>query len=344
VTHLQWVENALHRLLRDGIRTRWMIDVGAHHGTSLEPFLRAGWHTVAFEPVEENRRRLEELFGANPRLTSRPEAVSDASGTRELRLALNLDGTLHEYHHSLEDIGEDPWHRKGPTVPVRTVTLDELVGRGERPGQVRYLKIDTEGHDLAVLAGAGRLGCEVVGAEFWGDGHALGKSPSPADAMAALMRRRGYEDFVVIAHHLDNTEVLYSTLEGTRPDSWGNLFFFHRSRRDLYARLRADPDWLFVLEQSRQFDALNNDLRAKEAVIRELAEAASVRLAIVEAQQKRLDELDALLRQRPLPPARRLLCYLSRPAPRGQAAAAPAPPPPGQPAGGRPPPPPPPRA
>ena len=297
VTHLQWVENALHRLLRNSIRTHCMIDVGAHHGTSLAPFLRAGWRVVAFEPFEDNRRRLEERFGNNPLLSSRAEAVSNVSGTRALRLALNLDGTLHEYHHSLEAIGDDAWHKKGPAVPVRTATLDELVERGEVPEQVGFLKIDTEGHDLAVLLGAARLSCEVIGVEFWNDGHAFGSSPSPAGAMIGLLRDRGHENFLVVSHHLDNTAVLNTTLEGTRPDSWGNVFFFHRSRRDLYEGLLADPDWLFVLEQARHLDELNNDRRTKETTIRELSAAAAERLTVIQELENVAAERLALIQE-----------------------------------------------
>src|ERR1019366_6648269 len=88
---------------------------------------------------------------------------------------LTTRGTFHEYHHSLEQIDEDPWHKKGPTVAVSTVRLDDLAARGDIPTQVGFLKIDTEGHDLAVLQGASQLMCDVVSVEFWGDGHALGK-------------------------------------------------------------------------------------------------------------------------------------------------------------------------
>ena len=297
VSHLQWVENALARVLKGGIRTQWMVDVGAHHGTSLEPFLRAGWQVIAFEPVEENRRVLEERFGNFSRLVSRAEAVSNTSGSRNLHLALNPDGSLHEFHHSLEEIGEDAWHKKGPVATVATVALDDLVERGEIPEQVGFLKVDTEGHDLAVLIGGSRLRCEVVSVEFWGDDHTLGKSPSPAGEVIRLLGRRGFDHFVTIAHHLDNTSVLYSTLEGIRPDSWGNLFFFHRSRRDLYEGLRADPDWLFVLEQSRQFDALNNELRAKEAILQEMNQALQAREAVLQEMNQALQARDAVLQE-----------------------------------------------
>src|ERR1035438_9071027 len=144
VASLQWVEIALSRLLSALVPTQCMIDVGAHHGTSLEPFLHAGWNVYAFEPIEANRRVLTNSFAGVEKLVIRSEAASNQTGTRALPLALNLDGTLHEYHHSLEQINEDPWHKKGPTVAVSTVRLDDLAARGDIPTRVGFLKIDTE--------------------------------------------------------------------------------------------------------------------------------------------------------------------------------------------------------
>src|SRR5262249_45665141 len=49
VAHLQATELDLFRLLGERLPTRRMIDVGAHHGCTLEPFLNAGWDVDAFE-------------------------------------------------------------------------------------------------------------------------------------------------------------------------------------------------------------------------------------------------------------------------------------------------------
>jgi len=273
VEQLQWVEGTLYRLLRDHVRERSMIDVGAHQGTALAPFLRQDWRVVAFEPVEENRRKLAARFPGHPRLTVRAEAVSDRSGRRPLQLALHPDGRLHDYYHSLEQVGEDPWHRKGGTVEVPTVALDDLIARGELPSRVGFLKIDTEGHDLAVLRGAARLECDVVSVEFWNDGYPQGPSPSPARAMLDLLRERGLERFIAVTHFLDQTEVFFSTLEGSRPEAMGNLVVFRRSHAGLYERILGDPDWRGALAQSRRMDRLNRELREKQAVIEELAGA-----------------------------------------------------------------------
>jgi FkbM family methyltransferase len=278
VSRLQWVENSLLRILARAVATPVMIDVGAHHGTSLFPFFHNNWQCYAFEPIEENRKQLLANAGDSTRLVVRPEVVSDASGEKEFHLALNLDGTLHEYNHSLERINEDAWHRKGPTVRVPAVTLDDLISRGELPDRVGVLKIDTEGHDLAVLRGASRLHADIISVEFWENGHAFGPSPSPAPDMIRLLQARGYQQYLVLWHYLDNTRVQLSTLADLPSDAWGNLFFFHTTQNDLFARLCADPDWTAVVAVAGEFEALSNEMRSKEATIEDLAHAAAERL------------------------------------------------------------------
>src|SRR5262245_22069244 len=239
VAALQAEEITLARLLAGLIDSRFLIDVGAHHGTALEPFLDAGWQVLAFEPIEANRRRLAERFAGRPRLEVRPEAVSSGSGTRTLHLALRPDGSPHEYYHSLEHLPDDAWHRKGGRVAVPAVSLDDLAARGEVPRRVGFLKIDTEGHDLAVLRGAATLDCDVVSVEFWGAGHALGKSPSPPEQMIELLRQRGYTSYVAVCHHGEALTLRFSTWRGVPADAWGNLLFFGPGRGDLYRRVVA---------------------------------------------------------------------------------------------------------
>ncbi len=296
VADLQWVEIALSRLLTSLVPTRHMIDVGAHYGTTLEPFLNAGWTVDAFEPLEANRQELTARFAGAPGLVVRPQAASNETGTREFHLALNLDGSLHEYHHSLEKINDDPWHRKGPTVTVSTVRLDDLVARGEIPRQIGFLKIDTEGHDLAVLQGASALECDVISVEFWGDAHALGKSPSPAADMIALLCQRGYESFIAICHDGHATAALYSSLDGTRADTWGNIFFFKNA--NLFRHIVEHHDWLLVLAMSRKCDDLRAQLREKETQIRQLDAAAKLFAEAAQSRLKVIDELDRAARER----------------------------------------------
>jgi FkbM family methyltransferase len=273
VDHLQWMELTLLRLLSSLISCRHMIDVGAHHGHSLQPFLEVGWHVYAFEPVAPNRQRLESLGAGNSRLVIRPEAVSNQMGQRLLHLALDRRGALHEYYHSLEHFAEDEWHRKGPSVPVATVSLDDLVDRGDLPPRVGVLKVDTEGHDLAVLQGAAHLRVEVVAVEFWCAGHAFGPSPSPAEDIIRLMASRDYPVYLLLCHDGDETRVLDSSLTGTRDDSWGNIFFFHREALGCYHQVKGHRDWQLVIQMSTACNGFRAQLREKEAVIQALAAA-----------------------------------------------------------------------
>ena len=176
---------------------------------------------------------MAESFPSHPLLTVRPEVVSDSDGTATLHLAVHPDGSPHEFYHSLERIGDDPWHRKGQDVVVPAVTLDRLARRGEIPARVGFLKIDTEGHDLAVLRGAALLDCEVIGVEFWCDGHALGRSPSPPGEMVRLLGERGYPHFLTVRHRGGSTAVLRSTLNGVGGADWGNILFFRADRGEL---------------------------------------------------------------------------------------------------------------
>jgi len=283
VVSLQWVELALLRLLSSIITCRRMIDVGAHHGHSLQPFLELGWHVFAFEPIAANRQRLESLGAGNSCLVIRPEAVSNETGHRLLHVALTRDGALHEYYHSLEHFAEDEWHRKGPSVPIATVSLDDLVDRGDLAPRIGVLKVDTEGHDLAVLQGASHLRVDVVAVEFWCAGHAFGPSPSPAEDMIRLMASRGYAAYLVLCHDGDATRVLDSTLNSTRDDSWGNIFFFHRSALDYYRQVKRHRDWRFVMQMSSTCDGLRAQLREKEAVIQELAAAVREKGAVIQS-------------------------------------------------------------
>jgi FkbM family methyltransferase len=249
VSELQAEEGALYRLLAKSVSTKCLIDVGAHHGTALRPFLQAGWRVHAFEPIEANRTRLAANFPDHPRLTVRPEAVSEADGSATLHLATHPDGSLHDFYHSLERIGDDPWHRKGKDVTVPVVSLDQTVARGEIPTKVGFLKVDTEGHDLAVLRGAAAIDCEVIAVEFWCDGHALGRSPSPPAEMVHLLGERGYPHYLVVRHRGADTTVLNSTLEGVGGADWGNILFFRADRGELH-RLVADCVTPAVFEPS----------------------------------------------------------------------------------------------
>lgn len=124
-----------------------MIDVGAHHGLSLAPFLDMCWQVFAFEPDPDNRAKLMERLGKH-RLGSTVRvdvrAVTKEAGRSlpyfrsDVSTGISGLSAFHESHVESQR--------------VDTVTLREFMA-AHRVGAVDFLKIDTEGHDLFVLQG-----------------------------------------------------------------------------------------------------------------------------------------------------------------------------------------------
>jgi FkbM family methyltransferase len=121
-----------------------MIDVGAHHGESIEPFLGMGWSVVAFEPDARNRTKLIKRLGSNEKLKLLPIALSDNE-------ALNVPFFISSESDGISSLS--PFrasHREAEKVQVRALrsVLAELSIK-----DVAFLKIDAEGHDLFVMRG-----------------------------------------------------------------------------------------------------------------------------------------------------------------------------------------------
>jgi FkbM family methyltransferase len=133
--------NLIYIFLRFYRESSCMIDVGAHHGESLEPYESIGWKIYAFEPDPENRKKISpspgtELFDL---------AISD-SDDKQLILYTSEQSTgissLHPFHAS---------HKR--SVVVTTKTLSSFC-KEKQIKSIDFLKIDTEGFDLFVLKGA----------------------------------------------------------------------------------------------------------------------------------------------------------------------------------------------
>lgn len=125
-----------------------VLDVGAHVGyyTLLSSVLSgAAGHVVAFEPLPANVVYLRRHLALNsvPNVAVIEAAVCDTSALATFLEAPSTSmGVL------------DP----AGALMVRTVALDDMVASGDI-GTVHVIKIDVEGSEVAVLAGASRLLC-----------------------------------------------------------------------------------------------------------------------------------------------------------------------------------------
>lgn len=155
-----WVSRWLVCLLSDD---RWKCqgkdvwDIGANVGVvSLLCARHGATRVVAFEPAGVNVAHLEDHRQANPHVASRieviPAAVSDVDGEAEL-----LAGDV-SAEGQITSRGVQLWHephRGARAVTVKTIRLDSLLAEGRHgPG---LLKIDVEGAEVLVLAGAQHL-------------------------------------------------------------------------------------------------------------------------------------------------------------------------------------------
>lgn len=128
-------------------RSSTVIDVGANIGLSTILLARMTERVIAFEPSPPNvaflRRNLERNGISNVEVHA--AAVSDRPGTLRFHVAQFGAGShvVAAGHVSSGAI---------PTVDVPAVTLD-----GTNLPPIAFVKIDAEGHDPDVLAGAGRL-------------------------------------------------------------------------------------------------------------------------------------------------------------------------------------------
>ena len=124
-----------------------MIDVGAHFGTALKPFLDKGWRILAFEPDENNRAQLLQMLEGHPY----KENVSV-----DIRALSNVHEENAVFYRSNESTGISglsafhETHKAGNTVDITTLTN---VLESRQLEDIQFLKIDTEGYDLNVLRG-----------------------------------------------------------------------------------------------------------------------------------------------------------------------------------------------
>lgn len=137
------------------------VDVGANVGAFAAPLARAvapGGRVHAFEPLAATRRRLErtiELNRLGDVVVVNAAAVSDAPGSAEL----HLYGAGYESWSSLagRTIAEAGGERApSERLTVPTVTLDDYAAEAGID-RIALLKVDVEGGEERVLAGAARL-------------------------------------------------------------------------------------------------------------------------------------------------------------------------------------------
>src|SRR4051812_45032736 len=211
-------------------RSRPGIDVGAKIGMYTWRIRKHSSEVIAFEPIPMFNRILRAVFeGKRGRVE--PYAVSDRRGTAKMRLPFGHDGKPKFGRSTI-----DSANRFDPEIIGRTDEMEVETRRIDDYDlpDVGFIKIDVEGHELAVLAGA-----EATVARHkptllieCNDEH----QPDAVQRLGAWLDAHGYNTVF-----LDGRE-LRSISEYTRDVHWcqreiENFIAIHRSRPEVLDRL-----------------------------------------------------------------------------------------------------------
>jgi len=207
-----------------------MVDVGAHHGSSLGRFAADGWRVIAFEPDNLNRQYLVSAHGHRPNVDVDIRAVADepkeASPFYGSDLSTGISG-LSAFHESHEE-------RQVVEVTTLAAALAEY-----DIGPIDFLKIDTEGHDLFVLKGLDWSvhTPAVILCEF--EDHKTVPLGYTLDDLATFLKDKGY--LVIVSEWWPIQEYggahkwrrFVSPSQEIGPHAWGNLIAYRADDRRL---------------------------------------------------------------------------------------------------------------
>ena len=209
------------------LEDRSVVDVGAERGAFADELLRGGaTELYAIEPEPRNADALRDRFG-DPRVRVLELAAGDTDGELPLHLSVSPSGDPITFGHTTLERPATDEIQWDETLIVPTRSLGSLVRSGELPARVGVVKIDTEGHDLAVVAGMGDLICDVVMVEHWVDlPNSLGVCPWSSDEMVEALRTRGFSHFAFIVHRGEFVLLQWDDA-GVSPGAMGNLVFIH---------------------------------------------------------------------------------------------------------------------
>ena len=144
------------------VKNATCLDIGAAQGWWTVLAARLGMSVWSFEPNPDNLARLNETIdreSIRDSVTVVPCAASDSEGRRNFSLSGEQSCVV--------DGGRKDYDNSAIVTAVTTRTIDSVF---PAPAHVAYMKVDVEGHEPEVFAGAERLlrdkRCSYIHTEF----------------------------------------------------------------------------------------------------------------------------------------------------------------------------------
>lgn len=170
-----------------------VLDVGANAGQFAAELRRFGYRgrIVSFEPIPEAFRQLEEAAARDPSWEAVNVALGQTSGPTTLHLASNsasssllppTDAMARHAPHITFD------HQ----VEVQVERLDALLPGLRRGAERIWLKVDAQGAEASVIAGAGALLDQITAVQLESSFQTFYDGETLAEDMIALMRTHGF--------------------------------------------------------------------------------------------------------------------------------------------------------
>jgi FkbM family methyltransferase len=218
-------------------RHKMSIDVGAAAGNYTMRMLLYSSHVIAFEPRPEDADRLQQLFQSTRMVTVERAALSDAAGGTMLRRpdVRPMLSTIEAENHLSDSPSADP-------IPVNRKTLDEF-----KFHPIGFIKIDVEGHEPSVLAGAKQT-IERERPTFLIEIEKV-HNPTSFDRICASLRSAEYVGFFLLGGELhdigsfnfDAYQNRNNLVEGKRLGTYVNNFLFLPEERSRHFSSDVSP-------------------------------------------------------------------------------------------------------
>jgi FkbM family methyltransferase len=169
-----------------------VLDVGANAGQYGELLRERGYRgrLVSLEPVAEAFAELESRARADGNWDAVQVAASDADG--ELTLNVTGDSRSSSVLRRNERFADVPGWEPKESRAVSARRLDGLLGELLRPQERAYLKLDVQGYERHVLAGAGAALDRFEAIELELSVSPLYDGQPPLSEMLPLLAERGF--------------------------------------------------------------------------------------------------------------------------------------------------------